>query len=146
MTTAANEIDAAEQMGHATTTGTISPSALFDNSAPASTAAVSRSSSPPLSPLLDLPAELRVMVYEHCFTTEYKRLPFGDYAIIRVGKYEIAPVYWQSFTISVALMATNRQLNQEIQALPPKMRTYDAPDIIWQYPAPWVLPNIFYTS
>jgi hypothetical protein len=108
MTTTANEMDATEQTGDAPTTGTTSSSASVDNSAAPSTAAVSRSSSPPQSsPLLDLPAELRVMVYEHCFTTEYKKLPLGHYRDFSTGEeYEIEPVYWRSFAIPVGLMAT----------------------------------------
>jgi hypothetical protein len=77
------------------------------------------------------------MVYERCFVTEYKRLPLGEYGIFRSDAVpDRGIVYWQSFTVPFGLMVTNRQLYEEIEAMLPKMRSSDEPDIIYQYPAP----------
>jgi hypothetical protein len=84
------------------------------------------------------------MVYEHCFETEYKRLPLSDcYKLPNNSKHEIGAIYWWSFTVPTGLMATNRQLDGKIRAMLPKMRTDDTPDVVCQYPsysASWDLP------
>jgi hypothetical protein len=63
------------------------------------------------SPLLDLPAELRLMVYEEHWEILYRPVPlrplYGRIAFLDRG-------YWPSYTIPSGLATTNRQLFGEL--------------------------------
>ncbi|KAH7087418.1 hypothetical protein FB567DRAFT_345310 [Paraphoma chrysanthemicola] len=81
------------------------------------------------SPLLRLPAELRLAVYRHHFRVTYRPLPTN-------GRDNIF-AYWRCYSLPSGLARTNRQLYSELQAFLREVRPLDEPDIICSLPLPF---------
>jgi hypothetical protein len=81
---------------------------------------------------LDLPAELRLMVYERHYEIIYQPILFDDGS----------EAYWPAYTIPSGLSYVNRQIYSELQALHPTERKEEAADLVCFWPQrsmSWVL-------
>ncbi|KAH7074538.1 hypothetical protein BKA63DRAFT_315807 [Paraphoma chrysanthemicola] len=87
------------------------------------------------SPLLRLPAELRLAVYRHHFQVTYRPLPSdgGDNIF----------AYWRCYSLPSGLARTNRQLYLELRAFLREVRPLNEPDIICSLPLPFSPNDLF---
>jgi hypothetical protein len=84
---------------------------------------------------LNLPAELRLMVYERHYGIIYQIILFDDGI----------DAYWPAYTIPSGLPYVNRQIYSELQALHPTESNEEATDLVCFWPQPpmlWVLFKI----
>jgi hypothetical protein len=79
-----------------------------------------------MSPLLRLPAELRLQIYEHHYSLPYERLPFPGLDDIQI--------YWPRYTLPSGLALTNHLIYTELQGLLRKLRKSNTPDLALRLP------------